>query len=225
MPSTEINQSSANSIWQGCFKTCHSWCLQPITGTRSSSDSHQRSFSPWPMGPWLSLMRVVDGRLMPIKSHIPTISCHIWMLNVGRTTSIELGEILKGMFYTTGIWKQTFLPDLWKPHNTIFYVKGGSCSSQWQIQDFPGGGSINPQGGGANLLLGQNFLENCMKMKEIGPRRRGTRLWRPPPRSPNGTNLTRCSGSGQSAVLYERNEIKNQSSSVFLRLCQLVCLR
>ena len=25
----------------------------------------------------------------------------------------------------------------------------------------------NPQGGGANLLFGQIFLENCMKMKEV----------------------------------------------------------
>ena len=39
---------------------------------------------------------------------------------------------------------------------------------QWRIQDFSEGGA-NPQGGDANLLLGQIFPENCMKMKEIGP--------------------------------------------------------
>ena len=32
---------------------------------------------------------------------------------------------------------------------------------------FPGG---NPRGGCANLLFGQIFAENCMKMKEFGPR-------------------------------------------------------
>ena len=41
--------------------------------------------------------------------------------------------------------------------------------SQWRIQDFPDGGS-QPQRGGANLLFGQLFRENCMKMKENGPR-------------------------------------------------------
>ena len=33
---------------------------------------------------------------------------------------------------------------------------------------FPRGGGANPQGGGANLLFGQTFPENCMKMKEFG---------------------------------------------------------
>ena len=33
------------------------------------------------------------------------------------------------------------------------------------MQDFPDGG-VNPIGGGANLLYGQMFLQNCMKMKE-----------------------------------------------------------
>ena len=42
---------------------------------------------------------------------------------------------------------------------------------QWRIQDFPDGrGAPNPKGrGGANLLFGQKFPENCMK-KEIGYR-------------------------------------------------------
>ena len=31
----------------------------------------------------------------------------------------------------------------------------------------------NPQGEGTNLLLDQILAENCMKMKEIGPRGRG----------------------------------------------------
>ena len=30
---------------------------------------------------------------------------------------------------------------------------------------FPRGGGANPQGRGANLLFGQKFSENCMKMK------------------------------------------------------------
>ena len=30
------------------------------------------------------------------------------------------------------------------------------------------GGRANPKMGGANLLFGQIFLENCMKMKVIG---------------------------------------------------------
>ena len=39
-------------------------------------------------------------------------------------------------------------------------------------------GAPTAQGGGVNLLFGQNFPENCMKMKEIGPG--GTHPWRPP---------------------------------------------
>ena len=38
-------------------------------------------------------------------------------------------------------------------------------TKQWRIQDFTDWGR---QGGGANLLFGQIFPENCMKMKEIG---------------------------------------------------------
>ena len=34
---------------------------------------------------------------------------------------------------------------------------------------FPKGGGANPQGGDVNLLFGQKFPENCMKMKEFGP--------------------------------------------------------
>ena len=41
-------------------------------------------------------------------------------------------------------------------------------SKQWQVQDFPDSGR-QPKGG-ANLLFGQFFPENCMKIKEIGPR-------------------------------------------------------
>ena len=40
---------------------------------------------------------------------------------------------------------------------------------------FPMGGAPTP--GGANLLFGINFAENCMKMKEIGLK--GARLLRP----------------------------------------------
>ena len=36
--------------------------------------------------------------------------------------------------------------------------------------EFPRGGCANPQGGGANLLFGQITPQNCMKMKEFGPR-------------------------------------------------------
>ena len=42
---------------------------------------------------------------------------------------------------------------------------------------FPRGGGVNPRGWGANLLFGQKFPENCMKMKEFGPR--GAHPWRP----------------------------------------------
>ena len=45
---------------------------------------------------------------------------------------------------------------------------------------FPRGGGADPQNGGANLLFGQKFPENCMKMKEFGPRRGGVHPWRPP---------------------------------------------
>ena len=56
---------------------------------------------------------------------------------------------------------------------------------------FPSGGGTNPQGGGANLLFGQKFAENCMKMKEFGPRGRGPRPWRPldPPMVLNNDSL------------------------------------
>ena len=42
------------------------------------------------------------------------------------------------------------------------------------------GGGANPQGGGANLLFCPNFPENCMKMKEFGPRGGGGASLAPP---------------------------------------------
>ena len=56
---------------------------------------------------------------------------------------------------------------LWKLH------KG-----QWQIQDSPDEGGANPCVWPENLLFGKIFTENCMKMKEIEPRR-GARPWHP----------------------------------------------
>ena len=48
---------------------------------------------------------------------------------------------------------------------------------QWRIQDFPEWGA-NSQSGCANLLFCKFFVENCMRMKEFGPRG-GPRTWRP----------------------------------------------
>ena len=41
------------------------------------------------------------------------------------------------------------------------------CITQWRIQDFPEGGAPIPKLG----LFCKFFAENCMKMKEFGPRR------------------------------------------------------
>ena len=50
-------------------------------------------------------------------------------------------------------------------------------TQQWRIQDPPalgGGGGGNSWDYGENLLFGKIFVENCMKMIEIG--QRGGRL-------------------------------------------------
>ena len=46
---------------------------------------------------------------------------------------------------------------------------------QWRIQDFPEGGT-NSQSGCTDLLFCNFFAENCMKMKEFGPRVPGAPL-------------------------------------------------
>ena len=48
---------------------------------------------------------------------------------------------------------------------------------QWRIQDFPEEGALTPKGRGANLLFGQFFPKNSMKMKNFWARggARGTR--------------------------------------------------
>ena len=47
--------------------------------------------------------------------------------------------------------------------------------SQWRMQDFPRGGAPTPK----IAIIFHIFAENCMKMKEFGPRG-GARPWRPP---------------------------------------------
>ena len=53
-----------------------------------------------------------------------------------------------------------------------------SYTRQWRIQDFPQGGAPTPK----SAIIFQFFAENCMKMKEFGPRGGGggARPWRPP---------------------------------------------
>ena len=55
---------------------------------------------------------------------------------------------------------------------------------------FPREGGDNPQGGGAYLIFGQKFPENCMKMKEFGPRVGGGASLAPPLRSANAETNT-----------------------------------
>ena len=54
----------------------------------------------------------------------------------------------------------------------------------------------HPQGGGANLLFGQKFSENCMKIKEFVPRggAPGTPLLDPPMPGSNVNQLFRSLG-------------------------------
>ena len=55
------------------------------------------------------------------------------------------------------------------------------------VPGFPRGGGANLQGGGAHLLFGQKFPENCIKMKEFGP---GGRVPCAPLRSANVYNAS-----------------------------------
>ena len=51
---------------------------------------------------------------------------------------------------------------------------------------FPRGGGANCQRGGANLLFWSIFPENCMNMKEFGPRGGGVHPWHLPLDPPMG---------------------------------------
>ena len=66
---------------------------------------------------------------------------------------------------------------------------------------FPRGGGANLQGGGTHLLFGQKFPENCMKMKEFGPRGGHVSL-ASPLRSANGL-LVYGGGGGSLAPWYQ----------------------
>ena len=52
---------------------------------------------------------------------------------------------------------------------------------QWRIQDFPQGGAQTPK----IAIIFQMFAENCMKMKEFGPRGGGRASLAPPLGSAN----------------------------------------
>ena len=72
------------------------------------------------------------------------------------------------------------------PHPTVrvpflFSVPSASPALPVADPEFTRGGVANPQRGGANLLFGQKFPRNCMKMKKFGPRGGDARPWRPLP--------------------------------------------
>ena len=66
-----------------------------------------------------------------------------------------------------------------------------------------------PQSGGAILLIGQIFPENCMKMKEIGLRAGGARIASAPLDPPMTSSATFLPGFPQCAV-YSYPELLKQ---------------
>ena len=63
---------------------------------------------------------------------------------------------------------------------TKLSVKNVFSCTKWRIQDFPDGGGANLSRRGANLLFGNFFSENCIKILKIG-RGRGRVPSTPPP--------------------------------------------
>ena len=58
------------------------------------------------------------------------------------------------------------------PHQILFIThRSILVTVQWRIHDFPEVGGANPRGGGwrQHKIL-PNFPQNCMKLKEFGPR-------------------------------------------------------
>ena len=70
--------------------------------------------------------------------------------------------------------------------------------------EFARQGVPTPKVGVENLLFGQIFPENCMKMKEIGPRERA-RPWCPPPLDPP-QNVPTCWQPNASIVAFAEEE-------------------
>ena len=54
-------------------------------------------------------------------------------------------------------------------HKPFLIILGILFDTQWRVQDFSDG-AANPWAWGENLLFRKIFTENCMTMKEIGPR-------------------------------------------------------
>ena len=75
-------------------------------------------------------------------------------------------------------------------------------SGQWRIQDFPQGGAPTPK----SAIIFHFFAENCMKMKEFGPRG-GRASLAPPLGSANGSGGSRIFPGGaptpKSAIIFQ----------------------
>ena len=56
--------------------------------------------------------------------------------------------------------------DVLLANDSYFYFCENKEHSQWWIQDFPEGGAPTPK----RTIIFHFFAENCMKMKEFGPR-------------------------------------------------------
>ena len=83
-------------------------------------------------------------------------------MKVAESRGLGISEVV--LFGTYSVFFMNF------PSNNV-KDKMFRTGSKQEVADpgFPRGGGANSQSGGANLLFGQHFPENCMKMKEFGP--------------------------------------------------------
>ena len=85
---------------------------------------------------------------------------------------LPLCIILVHCFHVGLVLFQVLKTKYWKKLNSWFeksHIYNLWIWYQWRIQHFPEEGSPNSRWG-CHLLFGQKFPENCMKMKEFGPR-------------------------------------------------------
>ena len=125
----------------------------------------------------ITLQSHVSPSLPPSLPPPEELSCFFISLYTHTCNSLWLHKLDWILIFFMGCMHRLFKASKsWFFSRNFITLKPVWSASQWRVQDFPDEESANLKGVRQSII----FAKNCMKMKEIGPRRGHLSLWHPP---------------------------------------------